>query len=172
VSDSLYEVAWNYAGQLGRHYVLDTAGLVVPRDVYVGVVMETSNSDQGMPRAVLGLDVHTTAVKAFGEQGEWFLSQLPGALALRPFFRGTPGDLGTATLTASPLRVYPIPARDQLFVEGAAKRLEVINLLGAVVLRAERAEDSAPWILDVRGLPAGAYVLRSDAGQPLRFIKQ
>ncbi|MGA0109640.1 MAG: T9SS type A sorting domain-containing protein [Schleiferiaceae bacterium] len=173
VSDSLYEVAWNYAGQLGRHYVLDTAGLVVPRDVYVGVVMETSNSDQGMPRAVLGLDVHTTAVKAFGEQGEWFLSQLPGALALRPFFRGTPGDLGTAKPTAPPvLKVYPVPARDQLVVEGAAKRLEVINLLGAVVLRAERAEDSAPWILDVRGLPAGAYVLRSEAGQPLRFVKQ
>ncbi|MFZ9777189.1 MAG: T9SS type A sorting domain-containing protein [Schleiferiaceae bacterium] len=79
----------------------------------------------------------------------------------------------TAKPTAPPvLKVYPVPARDQLVVEGAAKRLEVINLLGAVVLRAERAEDSAPWILDVRGLPAGAYVLRSDAGQPLRFVKQ
>ena len=173
VSDSLYSVAWNYAGQLGRHYVLDTAGVVVPQNAYLGVVMETANSDQGMPKAVLGLDVHTTATKAFGETGSWFLSQLSGALALRPFFRGTPGDLAVAEPDVSRgVRLYPVPAGDALTVEGAGRRIEVVNLFGTVVLSAERNQGSAPWILDVSGLPAGAYVLRSDASQPTRFVKQ
>ena len=173
VSDSLYSVAWNYAGQFGRHYLLDTAGVVVPQQVYLGVVMETANSDQGMPKAVLGLDVHTPAVKAFGETGSWFLSQLNGSLALRPFFRGTPGDLAVdEPRRPTVLACYPVPATDFLTVEGAGRRLEVVNVLGSVVRTAERAEGSAPWMLDLSGLPAGAYVLRSDAGQPTRFVKQ
>ena len=173
VSDSLYEVAWNYAGQLGRHYVLDTTGLVVPREVYLGVVMETSNSDQGMPRAVLGLDVHTTAVKAFGEQGEWFLSQLPGALALRPFFRGTPNDLSTREERLSiGLTVTPQPAGDWATVDGPGLRLEVINTLGAVVASAVRPDTAQPWNLDLRELSAGLYVLRSDSGYATRLFKQ
>jgi hypothetical protein len=173
VSDSLYEVAWNYAGQLGRHYVLDTTGLVVPREVYLGVVMETSNSDQGMPRAVLGLDVHTTAVKAFGEQGEWFLSQLPGALALRPFFRGTPNDLSTREERLSiGLTVTPQPAGDWATVDGPGLRLEVINTMGAVVASAVRPDTAQPWNLDLRALPAGLYVLRSDSGYTTRLFKQ
>lgn len=173
LSDSLYSVAWNYAGQLGRHYVLDTVGVVVPQNAYLGVVMETANSDQGMPKAVLGLDVHTTATKAFGETGSWFLSQLSGALALRPFFRGTPGDLAVAEPDKPRgVRLYPVPAGDVLTVEGAGRRIEVVNLFGAVVLSAERNQGSAPWNLDVSGLSAGAYVLRGEAGQPTRFVKQ
>jgi hypothetical protein len=173
VSDSLYEVAWNYAGRLGRHYVLDTSGLVVPREVYLGVVMETSNSDQGMPRAVLGLDVHTDAVKAFGEEGEWFLSQLSGALALRPFFRGTPGDLGTREPTrAVGLTVSPQPASEWAVVRGAGLRIEVLNALGAVVAVSVRFDSSESWNIDLRGLPNGMYLLRSDSGQVTRLIKQ
>ena len=173
VSDSLYEVVWNYAGQLGRHYVLDTLGLVVPRDVYLGVVMETSNSDQGMPRAVLGLDVHTDATKAFGEVGEWFLSQLPGALALRPFFRGTPGDLSTREpQRVVGLTVAPQPASDWAVVHGTGLRLEVLNALGSAVATAARPDASRPWNVDLRGLPAGLYLIRSDSGQVTRLIKQ
>jgi hypothetical protein len=72
----------------------------------------------------------------------------------------------------SVLACYPVPATDLLTVEGAGRRLEVVNLLGSVVRTAERAEGSSPWMLDLSGLPAGAYVLRSDAGQPTRFVKQ
>lgn len=173
VSDSLYEVAWNYAGQLGRHYVLDTANLVVPREVFLGVVMETSNSDQGLPKAVLGLDVHTEATKAFGEAGSWFLSQLSGALAIRPFFRGNPLDLGSieAKLPAG-LVVVPQPAGDWAHVVGPGLRLEVVHVLGSVVMADVRVDASQPWNLDLRSLPSGLYLLRSDSGHVTRLIKQ
>ena len=153
--------------------MLDTLGLVVPRDVYLGVVMETPNSDQGLPRAVLGLDVHTDATKAFGEVGEWFLSQLPGALALRPFFRGTPGDLSTREpQRVVGLTVAPQPASDWAEVHGAGLRLEVLNALGSAVASAARPDASQPWNLDLRGLPAGLYLIRSDSGHVTRLIKQ
>jgi hypothetical protein len=174
VSDSLYEVAWNYAGQQGRHYLLDTVGLVVPRDVYLGVVMETSNSDQGMPRAVLGLDVHTAATKAFGEVGEWFLSQLPGALALRPFFRGTPGDLSLPNVRGSvaSMTAVPNPTNSMVSVRGPGSRIEVVNAFGVIMDTQVRTEGSGTWTLNLGHVPAGLYLIRSDSGDVIRIIKQ
>jgi hypothetical protein len=172
VSDSLYEVAWNYAGQLGRHYVLDTLGLVVPREVYLGVVMESSNSDQGMPKAVLGLDLNTQAVKAFGEAGAWFSSQINGALALRPFFRGLPSDLSILPRQQpTGLSVYPQPAADWVRVEGLGRQIEVVNALGIVLVQDQRPDASLPWQLNISHLPAGVYLLRSDSGQTARLSK-
>jgi len=173
VSDSLYEVSWNYTGQYGRHYVLDTLGLTIPTEVFLGVVMDGSNSDQGMPRAALGLDVHTDALKAFGEAGSWFMSQLPGALALRPFFRGTPDDLSIPEpFRTAGLRVQPQPAGDWAIVHGPGRELEVLNALGATVGSVARPDASQPWNLDLGGLPTGVYLLRSDSGHVTRLIKQ
>jgi len=173
VSDSLYEVSWNYTGQYGRHYVLDTLGLTIPTEVFLGVVMDGPNSDQGMPRAALGLDVHTDAIKAFGEAGSWFMSQLPGALALRPFFRGTPDDLSIPEpFRTAGLRVQPQPAGDWVIVHGPGRELEVLNALGASVVSVARPDASQPWNLDLGGLPAGVYLLRSDSGHVTRLIKQ
>jgi hypothetical protein len=122
---------------------------------------------------VLGLDVHTDAIKAFGEVGEWFLSQLQGALAIRPFFRGTPGDLGTREpQRAAGLTVAPQPASDWAVVHGTGLRLEVLNALGSAVATAARADASQPWSVDLRGLPAGLYLIRSDSGHVTRMIKQ
>ena len=174
VSDSLYEVAWNYSGQLGRHYVLDTTELVVPREVYLGVVMESSNSDQGMPKAVLGFDLNSQAVKAFGEVGAWFSSQINGALALRPFFRGLPSDLSLRPLPQSAgrnLSLYPQPAADWVRVEGLGRLLEVVSTLGTVLLQEQRPDASMPWQLNISHLPAGVYLLRSDSGQTAGLSK-
>ena len=172
VSDSLYEVAWNYAGQLGRHYVLDTTGLVLPKDAFLGVVMEGSNSDQGMPKAVLGLDQNTQAVKAFGEAGAWFSSQINGALALRPFFRGLPSDLSILPRQQpAGLSLYPQPAADWVRVEGNGLYLEVVSALGTVLVQDQRPDSSLPWQLNISHLPAGVYLLRSDSGQTAGLSK-
>ena len=134
--------------------------------------MEGSNSDQGMPKAVLGLDQNTQAVKAFGEAGAWFSSQINGALALRPFFRGLPSDLSILPRQQpAGLSLYPQPAADWVRVEGNGLYLEVVSALGTVLVQDQRPDSSLPWQLNISHLPAGVYLLRSDSGQTAGLSK-
>ncbi len=68
------------------------------------------------------------------------------------------------------VRVYPVPARDLLYVEPAdmeVSMVELVNLLGQTV-RSQRA-DSQLIVFDLNDLNEGLYIVRFD-GKPVRKV--
>jgi hypothetical protein len=74
---------------------------------------------------------------------------------MRPAF-GSAATVGISDLLplTSDLRVYPNPANDRVFVDGAVEGVELYDMMG------RRQMTSRSNSLDVSGLPNGVYVLR------------
>jgi len=164
LSDSAYSPALPYAGDPFRHYVLDTSGLYVPKDVYIGFIQTTG------PAITLGLDLSVNTVKAYGDYAGWYPSLLPGTLMMRPFFRGLPADLSAAhePHTAGIL-LYPNPASAYLQGTALEGQATVFNLYGQ---KMATLDARAAWHLDVSSWPSGLYVLQSDQGERQTFNVQ
>ncbi len=133
---------------------------------------------------------HSTDGRAFVEVGEvagagnGFETQGYAFLHLDPtvgqnFYRLRQVDFdGTETLSelrivnvssAGSLSVFPNPTTDELGIKGfSGGPVEVINMQGSRVLQGQLNENAR---LDVRRLPAGAYVLRA-GGVSLRWVKR
>ena len=73
-----------------------------------------------------------------------------------------PNGLSESALTLAAFTLTPVPATDQVLVSGATGQIRVSDLLGRVI-RTAYVEQEGTW-LDLRGLAAGAYIVRSDAG--------
>lgn len=86
---------------------------------------------------------------------EWQQSILSGSLMMRPAF-GSAATVGVSDLQpqTSDLRVYPNPANDRVFVDGAVEGVELYDMMG------RRQMTSRNNSLDVSRLPNGVYVLR------------
>jgi hypothetical protein len=164
LSDSAYSPALPYAGDPFRHYVLDTTALYVPKDVYIGFIQTTG------PAITVGLDLSVNTVKAYGDYAGWYPSLLPGALMMRPFFRGLPADLSAAQEPHSPgILLYPNPASTYLqgpVLDGPAT---VYTLYGQEMAR---LNPNTAWRLDVSAWPSGLYVLQSAQGERQTFSVQ
>ena len=150
LSDSLYQPAIAYPGQTFAHYVLDTAGLVVPSVCYIGWIQSTG------PALTMGLDMDHLTTKAYGDVNGWFTSLLPGTLQIRPFFRGIPQDLSAGVSKPSPMAIYPIPSTGRLHVEGYDGPWVCMDLQGRIQCQGKQIEQG---FLHLEALPPGHYVL-------------
>jgi len=67
-------------------------------------------------------------------------------------------------------RLYPVPAKDVLFIQGGSKLgiIQIINLQGKAVSGFKRINDSQ---LDISNLPQGIYFLFIDGKNGQKFIK-
>ncbi|NDA27849.1 MAG: T9SS C-terminal target domain-containing protein [Flavobacteriia bacterium] len=163
LSDSAYLPELPYAGDPFRHYVLDTLGLVVPKNVYIGLIQTTG------PAITVGLDLSGDAPKAYGDYAGWFPSLLPGRLMIRPFFRGLPQDLQLDQIPSELDFVYPNPAQDVLRGPSGTGEAVVYSAYGQEM---GRFAPTPGWELPVSDWPAGMYVLHFEAGPHYVFMIQ
>ena len=101
---------------------------------------------------------------------EWQQSILSGSLMLRPAF----GSAATVRITnlqppTTDLHVYPNPASDRVFIDGAVEGVELYDMMG------RRQMTSRSNSLDVSRLPNGVYLLRAISstqlpGHPVKLI--
>ncbi len=101
---------------------------------------------------------------------EWQQSILSGSLMLRPAF----GSAATVRITnlqppTTDLHVYPNPASDRVFIDGAVEGVELYDMMG------RRQMTSRSNSLDVSRLPNGVYLLRAISstqlpGHPVNLI--
>lgn len=68
------------------------------------------------------------------------------------------------------LRIWPNPADDILFLDGASGAIEVRDMTGRAVLRARASGGRS--LLKIAQLPGGSYVLRTSDGRVIPFIKR
>ena len=93
---------------------------------------------------------------------------------------GASSRLGAALGLANPAAelgfpaIYPNPVRETLrFAAPPGANWQVVDLLGRVMISGETScSTTAPTALDVRGLTAGAYVLRVRGQRAIRFSKE
>ena len=163
LSDSSYHPELPYAGDPFRHYVLDTAGLYIPKEVYLGFIQTTG------PAITLGLDLSVNTTKAYGDYAGWYPSLLPGTLLMRPFFRGLPANLGLPTLPKPSVQLYPNPASDYLYGPAMGGEAHIWNLYGQEMAR---IPTDAHWKLEVSAWPNGLYILQFASGERSTFTVQ
>jgi len=73
--------------------------------------------------------------------------------------------------TVPTLSVYPNPATNSVTVSGKGKGfLKIYNLSGRQLMQREVKVDKT--VIPVSGLPAGAYIIKSEDGWNAKFIKQ
>ncbi|KRO59229.1 MAG: hypothetical protein ABR98_02590 [Cryomorphaceae bacterium BACL7 MAG-120910-bin2] len=164
LTDSAYIPALPYAKEPFRHYVLDTAGVFVPKEVFVGLIQTTG------PALTLGLDTQTEGEKAYGDYAGWFPSLLPGTLMMRPFFRGIPKDLSAAAEPIKVFHAWPNPAGDIVQGYGPSGRVTIYSSVGQK--KATFAAPEGTWSLDLSTWPAGLYIVQHDTGTRFTFMKQ
>lgn len=120
----------------------------------------------------VGFDRNTTTPnrKFFNIGGDWKLSKEAGQIMIRPAFgdiKTAVPELPTARAAARKLVLYPNPASTYVNVETEDGReqsltLMIINARSGQVIKTVR-DISAPGILDVDDIPAGAYIVVSPA---------
>lgn len=82
--------------------------------------------------------------------------------------------LGVGELTdQASLRVWPVPAKDKVFIERLPAGTEQVDLLDAVgrPVRSFRVEGRPSMELDTQGLPRGIYALRGRGGTGFSFAR-
>ena len=163
VSDSAYHPELPYAGDPFRHYVLDTVGLYLPKEVYIGFIQTTG------PAITVGLDMSVQSTKAYGDYAGWFPSLLPGTLLMRPFFRGLPSNLSAPESAKASISLNPQPASEFLYGPERMGEAVVWNLYGQEM---QRFNTDAPWRLSVLQWPNGLYVLQFASGERSTFTVQ
>lgn len=150
-------------------------------DTGTGIVAAWAKQAGGnFPEYVRSLALSGTTVYVQGSTGSAALDFSPLTLT-NPYYNGQYGSGGflatltDATLTGTrpvsagaPLPLYPNPAHDRATVRrpaGPAHTLTLTDALGREVRRYPVLADAAETTLDLRGLPAGLYVLRGAAGR-------
>ena len=125
-------------------------------------------------RRVVALDIAWAAARLYAMA---LVQQAGGASGTALVQAGVAPHLNAGTLGmapeagAAPLLPYPNPVGETLrFAAPAGAAWAVLDPLGRVVARGLGAGTLAA--LDVRGLPAGAYVLRVSGRRPARFSKE
>ncbi len=97
----------------------------------------------------------------YNVQGNWFASEYPGSIFIRPEFGITnpfPVSVASFEVVDDEFRVYPNPASDQVIIESTSdnNRIIVRNVLGVIV---RDFESSFYGTFDASDLPTGLYVV-------------
>jgi hypothetical protein len=113
--------------------------------------------------------------------GTWANSAFKGSLMVRPVFRTKKSVVSnnpTVINTNLPLKIYPNPARDIVFIdkgsnfENETPIVSIFDLTGKQVLQISLHENS----LDISNLPGGLYILRISGkkanSQPVKLLIQ
>ena len=139
-----------YAGYDFQHYLLDTAFVVIPKTCFIGIVQSTGEA------LTLGLDMTHDVTKAFGDINGWYTSLVPGALAIRPWFRGVPATLSAeAPPTREAFKVVPNPSHGELWIPGYAGAWRASNMMGQVL-----AEGHCDGYIDLSEVAKGWVLLQ------------
>ena len=146
-------------------YILESP---VPVDSAVFVGFEQSGNDY----INLGFDrsLNTSDRIWYLTGTEWQQSILNGSLMIRPAF-GAAAALGISDLrpATSDFVVYPNPASDRVYIDGAVEGVELYDIMG------RRQMTSRSNSLDISRLPNGVYLLRvisstQSPSRPVRLI--
>ncbi len=150
----------NVSGRSNGH-ALDRIVLYLANSVSEGFATSTDRPES--PRAAC-----QTNASLPGDQDDWLATTI--------------GDVGQALETSLTWQVYPNPVAHQLQVSTQQPvtgnvAVSVINPLGQVVAFGQRQYAQSPYseVFDLRGLPAGLYILRTSVDGVIhtqRFVKQ
>lgn len=146
---------------------LQLTAVVTPEDVYNDTVAWSVDDpaiatidDTGLLTAVDDGDVTITATAEDGSGAEaTIVITISGQ------------HVGIHAVTQKPVRIYPNPVSDILYIEGAdtGSRLEILSTSGQLVKRVENMTGN--MTLDVSDMPDGMYIVRTFREEAVETIK-
>jgi hypothetical protein len=166
ISDSSFSPVLPFGNSPFRHFILDTNGIYVPQNVFIGIIQTTG------PAITIGLDLHTNGGKVYGDLNGWFPSLLPGRLLMRPLLRNLPNDLGYFAIRSEEMiKLFPNPT-DEFFNLINAKKFEKFDIysgLGEKIYQFS-ADQYGKATESSISFPNGIYFIKGQYGSNHRLL--
>tara|TARA_B100001142_G_scaffold159397_1_gene159704 strand:- start:10203 stop:11987 length:1785 start_codon:yes stop_codon:yes gene_type:complete len=166
ISDSSFAPVLPFGNSPFRHFILDTNGIYVPQNVFIGIIQTTG------PAITIGLDLHTNGGKVYGDLNGWFPSLLPGRLLMRPLLRNLPNDLGYfAVWSEEMIKLFPNPTYEFFNLINAKKfeKFDIYSGLGEKIYQFS-ADQYGKATESSISFPNGIYFIKGQYGSNLRLL--
>ena len=166
ISDSSFAPVLPFGNSPFRHFILDTNGIYVPQNVFIGIIQTTG------PAITIGLDLHTNGGKVYGDLNGWFPSLLPGRLLMRPLLRNLPNDLGYfAVWSEEMIKLFPNPTYEFFNLINAKKfeKFDIYSGLGEKIYQFS-ADQYGKATESSISFPNGIYFIKGQYGSNHRLL--